>query len=239
MTTRHCEPSALPSASLSPSRSAIEPMICTGTTRRGVLASGATVVLSLWLAHCPSAWAAAQVGRPAPAFSVVDSDGKTRTLQEFQGKLVVIEWTNHECPFVRKHYGAGNMQSLQREATAAGVVWLSVISSAPGQQGHVPGAEANKLTASRNAAPTAVLLDPQGVMGRAYGAQTTPHLYIVAADGRLLYTGGIDSIASANPADIEKATPVFRNALHEAQAGKPISTAVTRPYGCNVKYSPA
>jgi hypothetical protein len=210
-----------------------------GTSRRGVLIGAATVGASLWLAYCPSAWAAPQIGKPAPGFSVADSHGKTRTLQEFQGKLVVIEWTNHECPFVRKHYGSGNMQNLQREATAAGVVWLSVISSAPGEQGHVPGPEADKLTVSRNAAPTAVLLDPQGAMGRAYGAQTTPHLYIVAADGRLLYNGGIDSIASANPSDIQKATPLFRNALQEAQAGKPITTAATRPYGCNVKYAPA
>jgi peroxiredoxin len=211
----------------------------TRTNRRGVLVSAATLGVSLWLAHCPSAWAAPQIGKAAPAFSLVDSNGKTRTLQEFEGKLVVLEWTNHECPFVRKHYGAGNMQNLQREATAAGVVWLSIISSAPGEQGHVPGAEANKLTASRNAAPTAVLLDPHGTVGRAYGAQTTPHLYIVAADGRLLYNGGIDSIATPNPSDIPKATPLFRNALQEAQAGKPITTAVTRPYGCNVKYAPA
>lgn len=215
------------------------PGLGAGTSRRGVLAAAATLAFTPWLLQCRPAWAAAQIGKPAPAFSVTDSNGKTRTLQEFQGKLVVLEWTNHECPYVRKHYGAGNMQNLQREATAAGVVWLSVISSAPGEQGHVQGAAANELTASRNAAPTAVLLDPKGVMGRAYGALTTPHLYIVAADGRLLYNGGIDSIASASAADIAKATPLFRNALQEAKAGQPVSNAATRPYGCSVKYGTA
>jgi peroxiredoxin len=211
----------------------------TRTTRRGVLAGAAALAVPPWLLFSPAAGAAAQVGQPAPGFSVTDSHGKLRTLQEFQGKLVVLEWTNHECPFVRKHYGAGNMQNLQREATAAGAAWLSVISSAPGEQGHVQGTEANQHTASRNAAPTAVLLDPQGVLGRAYGALTTPHMYIVAADGRLLYNGGIDSIPSPRPSDIQAATPLFRNALHEALAGKPVTNAVTRPYGCNVKYGPA
>lgn len=208
-------------------------------TRRSVLAGAAALAVPPWLLFTPAARAAAQVGQPAPGFSVMDSHGRMRTLQEFQGKLIALEWTNHECPFVRKHYGAGNMQNLQREATAAGVVWLSVISSAPGEQGYVQGPEANQQTAGRNAAPTAVLLDPQGVMGRAYGAQTTPHMYLVAADGRLLYGGGIDSIPSPRPSDIQTATPFFRNALHEALAGKPITTAVTRAYGCNVKYGPA
>jgi peroxiredoxin len=215
------------------------PDVDAGTSRRGLLAAAATFALTPWLLQCRPAWAAPQIGKPAPAFSVTDSHGKARTLQEFQGKLVVLEWTNHECPYVRKHYGAGNMQNLQREATAAGVVWLSVISSAPGEQGHVQGAAANELTTSRNAAPTAVLLDPKGVMGRAYGAMTTPHLYIVAADGRLLYNGGIDSIASSSAADIARATPLFRNALQEAKAGQPVSTATTRPYGCSVKYGTA
>ena len=210
-----------------------------GLTRRALVAVGTTLVVSSWLTICPSAWAAAQVGQPAPAFSVVDTQGRTRTLQEFKGKLVVLEWTNHECPYVRKHYGAGNMQALQQQATSDGVVWLSVISSAPGQQGHVSADQADQLTSSRHARPTAVLLDPQGVMGRAYGAQTTPHLYIVSPDGRLLYNGGIDSIASPNPADIAKATPLLRNALQEARAGKPVTAAMTRPYGCSVKYAPA
>jgi peroxiredoxin len=207
-------------------------------SRRGLLAAGATLAFTPWLLQCRVALAAPQIVAAAPAFSVADSHGRTRTLQEFQGKLVVLEWTNHECPFVRKHYG-GHMQGLQREATAAGAVWLSVVSSAPGEQGHVQGEQANALTASRNAAPSAVLLDPRGTMGRAYGALTTPHLYIVSTDGRLLYAGGIDSIPSANPADIARATPVFRNALQEAIAGKPVTVATSRPYGCAVKYGSA
>jgi len=213
-----------------PSRSQFE-------SRRRILAAGAVIAASPLLLHTRSALAAPQVGQAAPAFSAVDSNGKTHTLQDYKGKLVVLEWTNHECPYVRKHYGSGNMQNLQREATAAGVVWLSVVSSAPGEQGHVSPAEANQHTASRKAAPSAVLLDPQGTMGLAYGARTTPHMYIVAPDGRLVYNGGIDSIASARVEDVQKATPLFRNALLEAQAGKPVTTAVTRPYGCNVKYA--
>lgn len=204
--------------------------------RRALLAAAAAAP---WLLHAGRATAAAQVGQSAPAFSVPDSNGKTQALADYRGKFVVLEWTNHDCPFVRKHYNSNNIQSLQREAVQAGAVWLSVISSAPGEQGHVSGAQANELTASRKAAPTAVLLDPQGIVGRAYGAQTTPQLYIIAPDGRLLYNGGIDSIASTKVEDLQKATPLFRNALQEAVAGKPVSTPVTRPYGCNVKYSSA
>jgi peroxiredoxin len=205
--------------------------------RRRLLTTAAALAASPLLLHSRPALAAPQIGKGAPPFSVVDSTGRTRTLQESQGKVVILEWTNHDCPYVRKHYGANSMQNLQREATAAGAVWLSVISSAPGEQGHVSAVEANALTARRNAAPTAVLLDPEGKVGRAYGAQTTPHMYIVAPDGRLVYNGGIDSIASSRAADLEKATPLFRNALLEVQAGKPVTSAVTRPYGCSVKYS--
>jgi peroxiredoxin len=183
------------------------------------------------------AHAAPQVGAPAPDFSAVDSNGVTQSLPALRGKTVVLEWTNHDCPFVRKHYNANNMQTLQREATASGVVWLSVISSPPGEQGHVPPEKANELTKSRNAAPTAVLMDPQGKMGRAYGAQVTPHMYIIGADGKLLYMGGIDSIASTRAEDLQKATPYFRNALQAVLKGEAISNAVTRPYGCAVKYT--
>ncbi|NJM13506.1 MAG: redoxin domain-containing protein, partial [Synechococcaceae cyanobacterium SM1_2_3] len=140
------------------------------------------------------------------------------------------------CPYVRKHYGAGNMQDQQREAAAQGVIWLSVISSAPGEQGHVSPAEADQLTQSRKAAPHAVLLDPAGQIGRAYGAKTTPHMYIINPAGQLVYMGGIDSITTADPADIPKAEQYVRVALQEQAAGKPISTPVTRPYGCSVKY---
>lgn len=180
--------------------------------------------------------AATQVGEKAPDFSLADSHGKTRTLSSFKGKFVVLEWTNHKCPFVEKHYGSGNLQSLQKEATGKGVVWLSVISSAPGKQGHVSAAQANELTAARDAVPTAVLLDPSGDVGRRYEAKTTPHLFIIAPDGTLIYKGGIDSVPSADPADIAKAKPYVKTALSEALAGKPVSEPVTRPYGCSVKY---
>lgn len=184
-----------------------------------------------------SASAAVRIGAPAPDFTGVDTQGKTHRLADYRGKTVVLEWTNHDCPYVRKHYGAGNMQDQQREAAAQGVIWLSVISSAPGQQGHVSPAEADELTRSRKAAPHAVLLDPKGQIGRAYGAKTTPHLYLINEAGQLVYMGGIDSITTANPADIPQATQYVRVALRERAAGQPISAPVTRPYGCSVKYS--
>ena len=192
----------------------------------------AAVVLSA----AGTAQAAADVGAAAPDFSLPDSNGETRSLSDFGGQYVVLEWTNDGCPFVRKHYGSGNMQSLQKEYTAKDVAWLSIISSAPGEQGHVSGAEANALTAERDAAPTAVLLDPSGDVGREYDAKTTPHMYIIDPKGTLIYAGGIDSIPSANPQDIEKAMPYVKLALDEAMAGKPVSQAQTRPYGCSVKY---
>lgn len=183
-----------------------------------------------------SAIAAPRVGEPAPDFTGMDTQGKTHRLADYRGKTVVLEWTNHDCPYVRKHYGAGNMQEQQREAAAQGVIWLSVISSAPGEQGHVSPAEADELTRSRKAAPHAVLLDPEGRIGRAYGAKTTPHMYIIDDAGRLVYMGGIDSITTADPADIPKATQYVRVALRERAAGQPVTTPVTRPYGCSVKY---
>jgi peroxiredoxin len=183
-----------------------------------------------------SAGAAPRVGEPAPDFTGVDTQGKTHRLADYRGKTVVLEWTNHDCPYVRKHYGAGNIQDQQREAAAQGVIWLSVISSAPGQQGHVSPAEADELTRSRQAAPHAVLLDPEGGIGRAYGAKTTPHLYLIDEAGKLVYMGGIDSITTADPADIPNATQYVRVALKERAAGQPISAPVTRPYGCSVKY---
>lgn len=183
-----------------------------------------------------TAHAAAKVGEPAPAFTGTDSNGKAVSLADFKGKLVVLEWTNDGCPFVKKHYGSGNMQGLQKEAAAKGVVWLSVISSAPGKQGHADGARANELTKSRDAAPAHVLLDETGAVGRLYEAKTTPHLFLIGKDGTLLYAGGIDSVASADPADIAGATPYLRMAIDETLAGKPVSQPVTRPYGCSIKY---
>ncbi len=180
--------------------------------------------------------AAPQIGKPAPDFSAVDSNGKTVKLSDYRGKIVVLEWTNDGCPYVQKHYGSGNMQKLQKEEAANGIVWLTIISSAPGTQGYVDGAEANALTASRHAAPTAVLLDPEGKAGHLYNARTTPHMFIVNADGTLVYMGGIDDKPTANPADVKTAKNYVRAALSEVLAGKPVADAVTRPYGCSVKY---
>jgi peroxiredoxin len=182
------------------------------------------------------ALANASVDAAAPAFTAMTADGKTVSLADYKGKTVVLEWTNHDCPYVKKHY-SGNMQSQQKAAAAQGVVWLQVISSAPGQQGHVDGATAQKLNADRGAAVAATLLDPKGEIGKAYGAQTTPHMYVIAPDGKLAYKGGIDSIASAKVDDIAKADPYVAQALAAVTAGRKVEKASTRPYGCSVKYA--
>lgn len=184
-----------------------------------------------------TATATAKVGQPAPAFQLVDSTGKTHSLADYRGRTVVLEWTNHECPFVKKHYGAGNMQAQQKQATADGVVWLTVNSSAPGKQGHVDGAKAEKVRGEARAVQTAYLLDPTGATGRAYDAKTTPHMYVIDAQGVLRYAGGIDSIPSADAGDIAKATQYVPQVLAELAAGKPVSVATSRPYGCSVKYA--
>lgn len=176
------------------------------------------------------------LGKPAPLFTAVDSNGKSWSLADLKGKVVVLETTNHDCPYVRKHYTSKNMQTQQREAAAKGVVWLTVASSATGEQGAVTPAEANELTKSRDAAPAAVLIDPQSKIARAYSATVTPHMYIVDAKGTLVYKGGIDSIPSADTADIPKAKQYVRVALDEVLAGKPVADASTRPYGCSLKY---
>lgn len=194
------------------------------------------LVATLMLLVASAASAAVKIGEPAPDFTLAGSDGKPYALGAFKGKYVVLEWTNHDCPFVKKHYGSGNMQAQQRELTGKGAVWLTIVSSAPGKQGHVDAAAASELTKSRGAAPTAVLLDPTGEVGRTYDARTTPHMFVVAPDGKLIYMGGIDSIASADANDIAKAAPYVKVALAEAMAGKPVSNPSTRPYGCSVKY---
>ena len=200
--------------------------------RRSLVLGGAAVALLPTVAAATGP----DVGQPAPVFTAVDSNGKTWSLADLKGKVVVIETTNHDCPYVRKHYNAGNMQAQQREAASKGVVWLTSASSATGEQGHVTAAQANELTRSRNAAPAAVLLDPQSKVARAFGATVTPHMYIVDAKGMLVYKGGIDSIPSADPNDIPKATQYVRVALDEVLAGKPVSSPSTRPYGCSMKY---
>jgi peroxiredoxin len=180
--------------------------------------------------------AAQTVGAPAPAFTLPAANGRTISLADFKGKTVVLEWSNHACPYVGKHYRSDNMQQLQKKWTARDVVWLTVISSAPGLQGYVTAEQANKLTAERGAAPSAVLFDPKGTVGRAYGARVTPHMYVVSGDGVLVYAGGIDDKPSANVADIKTARNFVDDALSELSAGKPVSAARTRAYGCTVKY---
>ena len=197
---------------------------------------GQILLLSCVMALALPAQANVEVGKPAPDFSGVDSQGKTQTLSQYKGKTVVLEWTNHDCPYVRKHYHSGNMQALQKEATSKGIVWLSIISSAPGKQGHVSAAQANELTQSRHAAPSAVILDESSAIGRLYGAKTTPHMYIINPAGDLVYMGGIDNVPSTNEDDIPKATNYVKVALQDLAAGKPIAEKVTRPYGCSVKY---
>ena len=199
--------------------------------RRALLLGSAAVALVP-----AAAFAASDVGKPAPAFSATDSNGKMWSLAELKGKVVVLETTNHDCPYVGKHYRSGNMQAQQREATATGVIWLTVASSAPGKEDFVNASQANDLTKSRNAAPTAVLLDPQSKIARAYGATVTPHMYVIDASGVLVYKGGIDSIPSADTADIPKAKQYVRVALDQILSGKQVAESSTRPYGCSLKY---
>ena len=185
------------------------------------------------------AMAAPMVGQPAPAFTAVDASGKARSLSEFKGKTVVLEWTNNGCPYVRKHYDSGNMQAMQKSATADGAVWLTVISSAPGAQGYLAGADARANKAKEKAAYTDLLLDPKGAVGRAYDAKTTPHMYVIDKTGKLVYMGGIDDKPSSDPASLKGAKNYVTAALADVKAGRPVAQAVTRPYGCSVKYGAA
>ncbi|WP_439573484.1 redoxin domain-containing protein [Phreatobacter sp.] len=212
-------------------------------SRRTALAAGAGLA-ALPLAPMPfgrpaaAQLAAARVNAPAPAFAAADSNGREVTLADLRGKTVVLEFTNHDCPFVRKHYGTSNMQNLQRRWTERGVVWLTIASSPRGEQGHVTPEQANELTRSRNAAPTAVLLDGgEQIVARAYGAQVTPHMFIINAEGQLVYAGGIDDRPTARAADVEGARNFVDLALTELSQGKPVSNPTTRAYGCVVKYS--
>ncbi len=200
--------------------------------------SAAVVALTLaCFALSPPVRADAIVGKPAPEFTGQTSDGKTVKLGDYRGKTVVLEWTNHGCPFVGKHYGTGNMQALQKQAGNKDIVWLSVISSAPGRQGHVSPQRANELTASRGASPAAVILDEEGDIGRVYEATATPHMYVVDDKGVLAYKGAIDDIPSASHDDVAKATNYVRSALAAMAAGKLPDPRATRAYGCSVKYA--
>ena len=182
------------------------------------------------------AWASAKVGEAAPTFSLNATTGKAVSLADQRGKIVVLEWTNHECPYVRKHYESGNMQALQKEETGKGVVWLSVLSSAEGKQGYSTPEQANATRKKWNVVSTATLLDPKGEAGKLYEAKTTPHLFVINPEGKVVYMGAIDDKSTSDPADIKTAKNYVKAALDEAMAGKPVTTVSTTPYGCSVKY---
>jgi len=189
------------------------------------------------LAVAQPAQAAATPGQPAPDFTLTDTHGQTHSLSEYRGKTVVLEWTNHECPYVRKHYDSGNMQTLQREATGKDVIWLSIASSAPGQQGYTEPDEANEIMAREKSAETARLLDPDGDAGRLYGAKTTPHMFVINPEGMIVYAGAIDDRPSSRVNTLQGAHNYVRAALAEMTDGKPVSMPLTKPYGCSVKYA--
>ncbi|MGX5737177.1 thioredoxin family protein [Bosea thiooxidans] len=205
-------------------------------TRQGFIAGLAFSGLAL--AAAPALADGPRVGAPAPAFKAVDADGKTRSLSEFAGKTVILEWTNHDCPYVRKHYNSATMQTLQKDMAREGVVWLSVISSPVGEQGYVEGPKAKELSVQRDAAPAGILLDPKSGMARAYAAQTTPHMFIIDPKGTLAYMGAIDDKPSSSPSSLTGAKSYVRQAVAEIKAGKPVSEASTKSYGCVVKYAP-
>ncbi|HRD75392.1 MAG TPA: thioredoxin family protein [Hyphomicrobiaceae bacterium] len=207
-------------------------------SRRAMLATTGAGVMAAMSGVPAQALDVPKPGAAAPEFTLNDSTGKPVTLASFKGTPVILEWTNHECPYVRKHYGAGNMQELQREAAAKGFAWLTVISSAPGTQGHVDGLEADQLTATRKAAPKAVLFDPTGVVGRRYGATATPNMYVIDKAGMLIYMGAIDDKPSTNPADIKGANNYVRAAMTAVLAGSTPAVRSTRAYGCSIKYAP-
>ncbi|MEY2479637.1 MAG: hypothetical protein QOI04_564 [Verrucomicrobiota bacterium] len=196
-------------------------------------------ILSILVSFIATALYAADVppvGSAAPDFSLTDSKGKTHSLSQYKGKYVVLEWFNPECPFVKKHYGSGNMQKLQQDFTSKNVVWLTIDSSAPGLEGSLTAEQANKVMADWKTHQTALLLDSEGKAGRAYGAKNTPDMIVINPEGKIVYEGAIDSKASPNPADIPVSTNYVKVALDESLAGKPVSTPSSRPYGCSVKY---
>lgn len=204
-------------------------------TKRQVLMLGGGAAAAA-LVGVRRATARPAIGETAPGFVGTDSHGQSHRLEDYRGKTVILEWTNHDCPYVRKHYGHGNMQALQKAAATAGHVWLSVISSAPGLQGNVTPTRANQLTVERDAAPSAVLLDPDGTIGLAYDARTTPHMYVIDPAGVLVYMGAIDDNPSARAVDFDNTVNYVTAALADLAAGRPVAVPLTRAYGCSVKY---
>ncbi len=193
-------------------------------------------IFPLLLAFVAAPALAVSIGQPAPDFSLVDSNGTAHALTDYKGKIVVLEWNNPGCPFVKKHYSSGNIPKQQAEATSNGVIWLTINSGAPGKEGHVDGPAANALVAGYHAKPTAYLLDSDGKVGHLYGAKTTPHLFVIDEKGVLRYNGGIDSIASVDKDDLAKATQYVPQAIGEIKGGKTVSVPTSEPYGCSVKY---
>jgi AhpC/TSA family len=212
-----------------------------GSMFTGIMAVVAIVALVAGMVGIlgSAANAAPQIGQLAPDFSAQDSKGDSLRLSQYRGKTVVLEWTNAECPYTRKHYLSGNMQSVQELARENGIVWLTIVSSAPGKQGYVNGSDADSLTQSRRAAPTAVLLDPNGTVGHLYSAKTTPHMFVIDKAGALRYMGGIDSIATAEVEDIALAEPYLKEAMLAVAQGQKPPHSVTKPYGCSIKYAGA
>jgi peroxiredoxin len=194
------------------------------------------MLATAFAAFAPAAWAVPVIGDMAPAFTGTDADGQTVNLADYAGKTVILEWTNDQCPYVVKHYGAGNMQKTQEAAAADGAVWLTIISSAEGKQGHVTPDKAKALAAERGAKPAHIVLDASGEIGRAYEAKTTPHMFVIAPDGKLVYAGGIDDKPTADPADIPAAKNYVLAALDDMKQGRPVQTPESEPYGCSVKY---
>jgi peroxiredoxin len=184
-----------------------------------------------------AACAQAVVGSPAPGFTATDSHGASHSLDQYRGKFVVLEWHNQGCPYTKKHYDSGNMQQLQKEWTGKGVVWFTVISSAHGEQGFVSDAQENAYLAQMHADPTAVLMDSDGRLGHLYGAKTTPEMYVIDPNGKLIYEGAIDDRPTPDTSDIKGADNYLSDALTAGMAGKPVLKSYTRPYGCSVKYA--
>jgi peroxiredoxin len=194
------------------------------------------VFLSLFLVSTLPLFAA-RIGETAPAFTSTDTYGHQHSLRQYKGKFIVLEWTNQGCPYTQKHYNSGNMQRLQKEWTSRGVVWLTVISSAPGQQGYVTAEQENDYVKRMGASPTVVLLDPKGDLGHLYGAKTTPHMFVISPQGELIYDGAIDDKPTTDQSDIAGAKNYVTAALEEAMASRPVQIATNRPYGCSVKYA--
>ncbi|UTW44106.1 redoxin domain-containing protein [bacterium SCSIO 12696] len=194
------------------------------------------ILMVLAIALPAVAIAAPKVGSVAPDFELTNHNGEAVSLSDYRGKTVVLEWTNHQCPYVVKHYSSGNMQGLQKKYTDQGVVWLSVISSAPGKQGYLDAEQAVAVSAEQQSHRTHLLMDPEGTVGKIYTAKTTPHMYVVDGEGILQYMGAIDSEASADPATLKTATNYVDVVLPQVIAGEATSYTATRPYGCSVKY---